>query len=113
MSQLEEDMRQDFADFKQAYEKGEIVKGLRLLGSMFGEIAGLITIIIGALTVGVALSGGLAALGVPFATTAVAHLLKNAMPDVLEAYGDLDREDRKAVRAALHFLHIPNSFFSH
>ena len=104
MSQLAQDLDADLASAKEAVDKGDVIRGLRLIGGMALELVGMITLAIAAMKVLTVVTGGIAMLGLPWLANGIVHMVRMYAPRIAQHYTSLSREERKQVRAALKFL---------
>ncbi len=104
MSTLSDDLDKDAHDLKEAIDKGQILKGLAIIGRIATEITAVIGLIIGVYQVTMFVTGGLASLGLPIASGVVMAMLRKAIPAIVCEYDSLNTDERKSVRAALKFL---------
>lgn len=111
MSQLEEDLAKDWESVKGNLQKGDILEGLLILIGMGGELAALLGLVFAAFTGTIYLTGGLAALGLPFLVGPIQTACIKAAQQILNQYTNLSSHKRKAVVSALQFLGVPISIF--
>lgn len=112
MSQLSEDLERDWDEVKSSMDKGDILQGLLVLGTITGEIAAALSLIIPLVKALTFLTGGVAALGVPFLVTPLQALLANQAKAIQKKYENLSREKRNALVSALVFLGISPRIFN-
>jgi hypothetical protein len=108
---LSEDLQNDWDELKESMDAGRVIKGILLLSRIAGEFAAMAGVLVAALKVATILSGGLAALGVPFAASTIQNLLTQAWPKILIAYDKMNREERQDLREALVFLNLSPKLF--
>jgi hypothetical protein len=77
----------------EAYTKGDVRAGLKLLGELAG-LASIVSVLITALTVWIP------AIGIPIASASVFHIIRFAV----QGYSELNADDRHKVRAAVSWL---------
>lgn len=75
MSQLSRDLENDLAQSGEAFSAGEVLKGLWLLMRCGGEVAATIGAVITAYKAATFVTGGLAALGLPFGVQIVHRVI--------------------------------------
>mgnify|MGYP005837253093 CR=1 FL=1 len=112
MSQLAHDLAADWESLQEANDKGEVIKGLMVLGRIAGEVIGMIMLIIGAMKVLTVVTGGIAALGLPWAANAVVQCVRMYGPRIAQQYTEMSRDERRQLRSAMKFLGIGADIFS-